>query len=124
MLKQYEKAITLLSERTFHPWEGGEGKVTGQYVFAHVESGKQYLQAHQDQDAIETFKKALIYPENLGAGKLAGAQENNIHYYLGCAYERLGLTEKASPYFRTAVQGLNEPTSSIISTAQAPDMIF
>ena len=124
MLKQYEKAITLLSERTFHPWEGGEGKVTGQYVFAHVESGKQYLQAHQDQDAIETLKKALIYPENLGEGKLAGAQENNIYYYLGCAYERLGLTEKASAYFRAASQGLEEPASALFYNDQPADMIF
>jgi len=124
MLKQYEKAITLLSERTFHPWEGGEGKVTGQYVFAHVESGKQYLQAHQDRDAIETLKKALIYPENLGEGKLAGAQENNIHYYLGCAYERLGLTEKAGAYFRAASQGLEEPASALFYNDQPADMIF
>nr|HET6901317.1 DUF5107 domain-containing protein [Ktedonobacteraceae bacterium] len=31
-LNQHEKALNLLLARIFHPWEGGEGKVTGQYV--------------------------------------------------------------------------------------------
>ena len=123
-LKRHEKAITLLSERKFHPWEGGEGKVTGQYIFAHVELAKHYLQAQQDKDTIETLKKALIYPENLGEGKLAGAQENNIQYYLGCAYERLGLVEKATEYFYAAAQGLEEPASAMFYNDQPPDMTF
>src|SRR5258706_9242690 len=123
-LKQYEKAIALLSKRKFHPWEGGEGKVTGQYVFAHVELGKRYLYNQQDKEAIETIEKTLVYPENLGEGKLAGAQENNIHYYLGCAFERLGLTEKATTYFHAASQGHEEPTSAMFYNDQPPDMIF
>ncbi len=123
-LKQYEKAIALLSKRKFHPWEGGEGKVTGQYVFAHVELGKRYLCNRQDKEAIETIDKALVYPENLGEGKLAGAQENSIHYYLGCAYERLGRTEEAITYFHAASQGLEEPTSAMFYNDQPPDMIF
>lgn len=123
-VKRHEKAITLLSERKFHPWEGGEGKVTGQYVFAHVELGKHYLHAQHDKDAIETLKKALIYPENLGEGKLAGAQENNIYYFLGCAYEHQGLTEKATEYFYLASQGLEEPASVMFYNDQPPDMIF
>jgi len=123
-LKQHEKAITLLSARKFHPWEGGEGKVTGQYVLAHIELGKHYLHIQQDKDAIETLKNALVYPENLGEGKLAGAQENNIHYFLGCAYKRLGLTGKATEYFRAASQGLEEPASAMFYNDQPPDMIF
>ena len=31
---QYDKAIQCLSTHTFHPWEGGEGKVIGQYRYA------------------------------------------------------------------------------------------
>ena len=123
-LKQHEKAITLLAARKFHPWEGGEGKVTGQYALAHIELGKNYLHMQQDKDALETLKKALVYPENLGEGKLAGAQENNIHYYLGCAYKRLGMTEKATEYFRAASQGLEEPASPMFYNDQPPDMIF
>ena len=123
-LKQYEKAITLLAERKFHPWEGGEGKVTGQYVLAHVEMGKRYLSANQGLEAVEMLQQALIYPPNLGEGKLVGAQENNIHYYLGCAYESLGLTEKAQEHFHAASSGLEEPDSPMFYNDQPPDMIF
>ena len=28
---QYDKALTCLKGHIFHPWEGGEGKVSGQY---------------------------------------------------------------------------------------------
>ncbi|HEY7419586.1 MAG TPA: tetratricopeptide repeat protein, partial [Ktedonobacteraceae bacterium] len=122
--RQYEKVITLLAERQFHPWEGGEGKVTEQYVFAHVELGKQYLSADQGKEAVETLQKAFVYPPNLGEGKLAGAQENNIHYYLGCAYQCLGLTEKAQEHFQTASSGLEEPASPMFYNDQPPDMIF
>src|SRR5258708_23904872 len=76
-VKQHEKTIALLAERNFHPWEGGEGKVTGQHVFAHVELGKHYLHAQQDKDALETFKQALIYPENLGEGKLRSEEHTS-----------------------------------------------
>ncbi|MFL5660530.1 MAG: DUF5107 domain-containing protein, partial [Ktedonobacteraceae bacterium] len=123
-VKQHEKAIVLLARRNFHPWEGGEGKVTGQHVFAYVELGKHYLHAQQDKDALKAFKQALIYPENLGEGKLTGAQENNIYYYVGCAYEHMGLTEKAAAYFSAASQGLEEPASAMFYNDQPPDMIF
>jgi len=122
--KQHERACMLLAQRLFHPWEGGEGKVTSQYVLAHVELGKQYLNTHRGQEAIELFEQALTYPENLGEGKLAGAQENNIHYYLGCAYEKLGSPQKASEHFRVAAQGLEKPVSAIYYNDQPPDMIF
>src|SRR5207244_9461456 len=83
-LKQYDKAIALLAGRTFHPWEGGEGKVTGQYVFAHTGLGKRHLSTQQCQEAIEVLQKPPLYPPNRGEGKLAGAQDTTSPYYLGC----------------------------------------
>ncbi|WP_425593976.1 DUF5107 domain-containing protein [Metabacillus endolithicus] len=123
-LGYYEKALKLLERRIFHPWEGGEGKVTGQYVYAHIELGKDYLQKRQFVNALKTFKKALIYPENLGEGKLAGAQENNIYYYLGCAYEGLKDEHSAVESFTTASKGLDEPASALYYNDQPADMIF
>ena len=123
-LRQHEEAIALLTRHLFHPWEGGEGKVTGQYVFAHVELGKRYLAAQQGKEALETLQSALVYPENLGEGKLAGAQENNIHYYLGCACASLGLLAEATNYFQMAAYGLEDPTSVMFYNDQPPDMIF
>ncbi len=122
--KQFEKARMLLTQRLFHPWEGGEGEVTGQYAFTHVELGKQYLSTQREQEAITLFEQAMMYPANLGEGKLAGAQENNVHYYLGCAYEQLGLLEKASEHFRIASHGSEEPINALYYNDQPPNMIF
>ncbi|MDR2913921.1 MAG: DUF5107 domain-containing protein, partial [Tannerella sp.] len=34
---RYDKAMELIRSRKFHPWEGGEGKITKQYVLCRVE---------------------------------------------------------------------------------------
>ena len=39
-LGRYSEAKALLAARKFHPWEGGEGKVTGQDVFVSRRTGK------------------------------------------------------------------------------------
>jgi tetratricopeptide (TPR) repeat protein len=121
---QHEKAIEAIADRNFHPWEGGEGKVTGQYVFAHIELGKRVLAKGGVERAVSLLEKALVYPVNLGEGKLTGAQENNIYYYLGCAYAGMGQSEQAKSYFSVAAQGLDEPASAMFYNDQPPDMIF
>ncbi|MFA9455285.1 DUF5107 domain-containing protein [Halalkalibacter sp. AB-rgal2] len=120
----YMLAIERLLSRTFHPWEGGEGKVTGQYVYAHVELGKWHLKKRDYSQAINLLKKALHYPENLGEGKLHGAQENDIFYYLGCAYEGDEQAERSVQYFEAASEGIEEPASVMYYNDQPPEMIF
>ncbi|CAH1221776.1 hypothetical protein PAECIP111892_05042 [Paenibacillus auburnensis] len=121
---KHEEALRLLASRNFHPWEGGEGKATGQYVLANVELAKQHILKGSYEQAVELLERALVYPLNLGEGKLAGAQENNIYYYLGSAYEGLGRQEEAQGSFRIASQGLEEPTSAMYYNDQPPEMIF
>ena len=121
---RHEEAIGLLGTRHFHPWEGGEGKVTGQYVLAHVELGKEALAEGRFDRAAELLAAALVYPRNLGEGKLAGAQENHVYYYLGCAHEGLGRPEEAERCWRKASQGLEEPAGAMFYNDQPPEMIF
>jgi len=124
LLRQYEQAKELISNRKFHPWEGGEGKITAQYVLCHLQLGKKYLAENKYEQAIELFNDATIYPHNLGEGKLAGAQENNVFYFVGCAYEGMGDSVKAKEYFEKASVGLDEPTSAMFYNDQPPEMIF
>ncbi|MBB6634584.1 DUF5107 domain-containing protein [Cohnella thailandensis] len=124
LLDRHSDAATAIARRKFHPWEGGEGKVTGQYVLAHVELGKHSLRQGKFEQAADLLSRALVYPENLGEGKLAGAQENNVYYYLGNAYEGLGQSEKATECWSIASQGLEEPASAMFYNDQPPDMIF
>ena len=40
---RYEEAMQRLDARVFHPWEGGEGKVSAQYQICRVELAKQAI---------------------------------------------------------------------------------
>jgi tetratricopeptide (TPR) repeat protein len=123
-LSQYEKAFDLIMIRKFHPWEGGEGKVTGQYVFSLTEMAKIAIQNLEFKKAIELLEKAQLYPENLGEGKLYGAQENAIFFWLGNAYSGMGENEKAIQYWEKASSGISEPVPAIFYNDQQPDTIF
>lgn len=124
LLHRPEEALQILLNRTFHPWEGGEGKVIRQYVTSLVEMARGCIEKGEWETAVSHLQSAQIYPVNLGEGKLHGAQENNIFYYLGCAYEGLGDAEKAGTCFSQAATGLSEPTSAMFYNDQPPDMIF
>lgn len=120
----YETAHQLIMSRKFHPWEGGEGKVTGQYILSLTEMAKHKIKENQAADAIELLEKAKIFPDNLGEGKLVGAQENDINYWLGCANEILNNYEKAIEYWKIASAGSIEPSIAMYYNDQQPDKIF
>jgi tetratricopeptide (TPR) repeat protein len=124
LLGRPDEAYALIAARTFHPWEGGEGKVTGQYVASLVELARRAMERGDQAGAIELLERAQAYPHNLGEGKLPGAQENQIFYELGRAYEGLGDQARAQGAYERAATGLSEPTSAIYYNDQPPDMIF
>ncbi|MGF7080188.1 DUF5107 domain-containing protein [Mucilaginibacter sp. UYCu711] len=119
-----EKALAFISQRQFHPWEGGEGKASGQYIYSLVELARHKLNNKDYNAAITLLTRAQAYPHNLGEGKLFGAAENDIFYWLGCAYEGLNDVAQAQQYFRKATQGLAEPSAAIFYNDQQPDKIF
>ena len=124
LLGRHVEALDALMARSFHPWEGGEGKVTGQYVLSHVQLAKAVLAQGDAAAAVTHLEAAQRYPQNLGEGKLHGAQENHIFYFLGLAYQQLGQPEQAKLALRRAAAGLSEPTSPMFYNDQPPDMIF
>jgi len=123
-LGQYEKAFELIMTRKFHPWEGGEGKVTGEYVFSLTEMAKEAIEMQDYRKAVDLLNRAQYYPDNLGEGKLYGAQENTIFYWLGCAFEGLGIVDKATECWQLASGGLKEPAPAIFYNDQQPDTIY
>jgi tetratricopeptide (TPR) repeat protein len=124
LLGQYDKALGLLMKRQFHPWEGGEGKASGQYVFSLVQLAKQYIDEGDFNKAIANLNMAKSYPHNLGEGKLYGTQENDIDYWLGRACEGLGQADAAKSYFTLSTIGLDEPSAAVFYNDQQPDKIF
>jgi tetratricopeptide (TPR) repeat protein len=123
-LGDHEKAKELLKTRIFHPWEGGEGKVVGQFLLSHIELAKQALGEGEFKKALALLDATTHYPINLGEGKLYGTQENDIHYLKGCAYEGLGITAESQKWFARATDGLSEPVQAIYYNDQQPDKIF
>jgi tetratricopeptide (TPR) repeat protein len=123
-LQQYHAAQELLAARKFHPWEGGEGKVIGQFLLCHIELAKKALQDGEYEKAIGLLSKIERYPDNLGEGKLYGAPENDINYLLGCAYEGLQQTGQANVKFIAATTGNSEPVQAIYYNDPQPDKIL
>ncbi|SDL97049.1 DUF5107 domain-containing protein [Siphonobacter aquaeclarae] len=120
-LFRHEEAQALLAARKFHPWEGGEGKVVGQFLLCHIELAKQAILSGDFTQALALLKATEVYPENLGEGKLFGARENDIDYLRGLALAGLG--KNAADSFRRATAGSSEPAQAIYYNDQQPDKI-
>ena len=120
----YAEAMQKLDSRIFHPWEGGEGKVSGQYQICRVELAKQALTAKKYEEAIRLLSECLEYPHHLGEGKLYGAQENDFYYLLGIAYDALGQKQKATDCWEQATLGPQEPAAAMYYNDAKPDKIF
>ncbi|MDO4275820.1 MAG: DUF5107 domain-containing protein [Eubacteriales bacterium] len=121
---QFSEALDALSSRRFHPWEGGEGKVSTQYKFALIHTAMCQLKKHNPQQALELLECTLTYPENLGEGKLPNVPDNETHYYMGIAFQMMGDTEKAAEFFRLAASGSQEPGNVLYYNDQPSDYIF
>jgi tetratricopeptide (TPR) repeat protein len=122
-LKDFEVAKRLLAERKFHPWEGGEGKVVGQFLYCYTSLAKQAIADGNYYDALELLQAVQHYPENLGEGKLYGTPENDVNYLLGCVYEGLGTPDKAHEKFTEATKGNSKPVQAIYYNDPQPDKI-
>ncbi len=119
-----ERAYSLIMGRHFHPWEGGEGKITTQYTLSLLFQAKRALEAEKYGQAEELLRSALFYPENLGEGKLEGTKDNHIYYHLGLALKGQGRIEEAEECFRRAAVGTDEPAGAMYYNDQPADMIL
>lgn len=121
---RYEDALAALKSHKFHPWEGGEGKVSAQYCYALVETAKKKLAQNQPAEARLLLEKTIVYPENLGEGKLPNVPDNQAYYYMGIASRMLGDAEKAEEFFELAASGPQEPERVLYYNDQPSDFIF
>lgn len=124
LIGQHEYAKDLIASRKFHPWEGGEGKVTGQYVICCVELAKKAIKEGNYEEALCLLHETDAYPHNLGEGKLSTAEENEVDYYKGIAYRGLDNEAESIKYLVKATKGLAEPQQAFFYNDQQPDKIF
>ncbi len=123
-LGQHDNAHGMLMARNFHPWEGGEGKATAQYIAALVGQARTHIASGDHDAAVDCLTRAQSLPHSLGEGKLPNVQENSIFYTLGRAHAAAGRVDAARDCFVRASTGLSEPSSAMFYNDQPPDMIF
>ncbi|MGH7977607.1 MAG: DUF5107 domain-containing protein, partial [Limisphaerales bacterium] len=106
---QSEKAVKILAERKFQPWEGGEGGALGQHVRAQLALGRAALRKAEGgkrkaeiEAAVAYFKNALTSPRHLGEAKHLLANQSDIHFWLGGALDLLGDKKSARAHWLAA----------------------
>lgn len=105
---QPEKALEILRSRQFQPWEGGEGLTIAQYVRAHLALGRRALAKGDAAGAARAFEAALENPSAAGEAKHPLANQSNIYYWLGIAWEARGEEERARGWWRKAAAAMEE----------------
>ena len=121
---QYAKALYLMTHYTFHIWEGGEGKVADEYKIALFALAEKALSEGKPQEAIAYAERTLVYPVNLGEGKLDNVPDNHAHYLMGEAYRALGDEATAKVFFEKATLGAQEPEPVRYYNDQPSDYIY
>ena len=110
---QPQRALDLVLSRRFIPWEGGEGRVSDQYVGAHVQLGRQSLEAGDAASALAHFEAARTWPESLGEGRSPFQPLTQLDYCCGLAHQALGNGVAARECFTRGAEtgdGLNADT--------------
>ncbi len=123
-LGHHELALDAIMARKFHPWEGGEGLVSGQYVQSLIGFARQHMEHHEERKAIEYLSRTFTWPQNLGEGRLPHTQDTIACYLLGNAHQALGKEEEAARWWRKATVGLDTPAESHYYNDQPSDTIF
>lgn len=123
-LGKYEIAKELCDSRQFHPWEGGEGKITFQYTYCRIQLAKQAIEMHNYKHALSLLHETDSYPYNLGEGKLSTVNENDVEYYKGVCCRGLGDEKRAIEWFTKATQGPDEPKQAFYYNDENPDKIY
>ena len=97
-----EKALELLQQRRFHPWEGGEGKVLKQYTTARLMLGRRELEHQNAAAALEHFKLAMQPPQNLGEAYHLLQARADVTYWTGKALRAMGWEAEAVEQFEAS----------------------
>ena len=101
---QSEKALDLLTNGIFHPWEGGEGQVLKQFTYACLHLGQDALRNNNATEALAFFERAQDTPNNLGEKYHPLQAVAHINYWKGLANQALGFKSEALEYFRLSAE--------------------
>ncbi|WP_221932452.1 DUF5107 domain-containing protein [Carboxylicivirga sp. M1479] len=98
----YNSALSLMANRNFHPWEGGEGQVLRQYTYACLKLGQVALQQGDAETALTYFTKSMDTPDNLGEKYHPLQAVAHINYWKGMALKAMGKRDEAKVHFEAS----------------------
>ncbi len=101
---QSDKALSLLTNRNFHPWEGGEGQVLKQYTYACLNLGQKALQKRDPEAALQYFDRSLDTPDNLGEKYHPLQAIAHINYWKAMAHRAMGNEQEAIQHFTKSTE--------------------
>jgi tetratricopeptide (TPR) repeat protein len=101
-LGQFARALEILAQHTFHPWEGWSG-AHALYVRCLHTRAEQAMQQGRFEAAIADLETAKEFPENLGTGRPAVPVYVREDYKLGLCQRGLKHEDLARQYFQRAV---------------------
>src|SRR5574344_1871857 len=123
-LGRFQEAEKLIEGHVFHPWEGGEGKVSEQYQLSRVGMAVEAIRSGRFDEAVADLDECFDYPHNLGEGRLFNAQESDFYYLLGLAYKGRGDDADAVECWRKGVKAPSEPAAALYYNDAKPEKIF
>ena len=102
--RNFDATLAILGGKAFSNWEGN---ATTWNIFhrAHLDRGKQRLDAGDAAGALEDFEASLSYPESLGVGRPADPEEAESYYWKGRALAALNRSDEARKAWETAAAG-------------------
>jgi len=110
-LGRYDNALRWLAGHRFHSWEG-RFKVHLYWVESHIRKGDLAFEAGDYREALEHYRLALTYPENLEVKEQPNTIHARKHYKVALALEALGRSAEAREVFETTVQEKPRPNSA------------
>lgn len=119
-----DAAAEILWRRQFHPWEGGEGKVTGQFLINHQRRALALMQERHYAEAYDVLRQSLSYPANLGEGRLVGQSDNDIWFLMAICAEKMGEKEQSQSALQHALQGGSALSAGRYYNDQPVDYLF
>ncbi|WP_298878697.1 DUF5107 domain-containing protein [uncultured Polaribacter sp.] len=99
---KYDQVLALINSRNFHPWEGGEGQVLKQYLYACLQKGKEELNKANLQKAFKYFEMSLDTPDNLGEKMHPLQAKAHVNYLKGLALLDLDKEDEAINCFNAS----------------------
>jgi tetratricopeptide (TPR) repeat protein len=112
---RHGEARDVLIGRRFHPWEGGEGLVSGQWVVAHRELARQAMAAGKAAVALERLAAALVLPADLGEGRHLLTPVNELHWLIAEALHLAGDATGQARALRLATISVTDPAAGPVA---------